>query len=121
MPLVLLEMQSQDAACRGRGETLTALLSEENYFRVRRDLLRYKECLEEGLPIGSGMVEGGIRFVGKDRLDRTGMRWSVHGAEQILQLRCLDASGRWKSFLKKQSTKRMTNYRRRKKAWLKAA
>ena len=50
------------------------------YFEKRRKLLCYKWCRESGLPIGSGMVEGGVRFVGKDRLDCTGMRWGTPGA-----------------------------------------
>ena len=37
------------------------------------------------------MVEGGIRFIGKDRLDRTGMEWKEPGAEDILHLRALHA------------------------------
>lgn len=95
--------------------------AEVRYFSERRALLRYKQCREQGLPIGSGMVEGGIRFVGKDRLDRTGMKWSVDGAEAILQLRCLDASGRWNKYFERRSTERLQRYRDKKTAWLKAA
>jgi hypothetical protein len=60
--------------------TLTAwTLAREalTYFENNRGRLGYKACGDAGLPIGSGMVEGGVRFVGKDRLDKTGMRWSV--------------------------------------------
>jgi hypothetical protein len=66
--------------------------------------------LDEGLLIGSGMIEGGIRFVGKDRLHRTGMRWSEAGAEAILALRCIESSGRWERFCKKREQARAARY-----------
>lgn len=97
------------------------LADVHRYFEVRRHLLNYKACRERGLLIGSGMVEGGIRFVGKDRLDRTGMKWNVEGADNILQLRCLDASNRWDQFYKKQALARAEDFRLRKSAWLRAA
>lgn len=68
------------------------------YFTNNKNRLDYKGCREAGLPIGSGVIEGGVRFIGKDRLDGTGMRWLVPGAERILQLRCLDASQKWDRF-----------------------
>lgn len=92
-----------------------------NYFEKRRKMLCYKAYRDRGLPIGSGMVEGGIRFVGKDRLDCTGMRWGTPGAENILQLRCLDASGRWDEFSKTRANKRTQRFSRLKTAWLSAA
>jgi hypothetical protein len=59
----------------------------------------------------------GVRFVGKDRLDKTGMRWSIAGAERILQLRCLDASQKWDSFWAKRAEKRKQSYFAAKKRW----
>jgi hypothetical protein len=82
------------------------------YFTDRRTMLTYAECRTLGLPIGSGMVEGGVRFVGKDRLHRTGMAWTPPGAEGILQLRCLRVSNRWDSFFKNQATQRFERYSR---------
>ncbi len=91
------------------------------YFEKRRKLLCYKWCRDNGLPIGSGMVEGGIRFVGKDRLDGTGMRWGTPGASDILQLRCIDASQRWDEFTAMRTTKRAQRFSELKAAWLRAA
>ena len=87
------------------------------YFSNNRERLGYKACRDAGLPIGSGMVEGGIRFVGKDRLDKTGMRWSVPGAERILQLRCLDASQKWDAFWAAKAKKRKQKYFAAKQCW----
>jgi len=40
-----------------------------------------------------GPVEGACRHIVKDRMDITGARWGLEGAEAILRLRALIASG----------------------------
>jgi hypothetical protein len=60
--------------------------------RTRTRLLRYNEALTDGLPIATGVIEGACRYVVKDRMDRTGARWSLTGAEAVLRLRALRAS-----------------------------
>jgi hypothetical protein len=55
--------------------------------------LRYDEYLASGFPIATGVIEGACRHVVKDRMDLTGARWSLAGAEAILRLRSLRASG----------------------------
>jgi hypothetical protein len=91
------------------------------YFENHKTLLRYAECRAANLPIGSGVIEGAIRFVGKDRLDRTGMRWSEAGAELVLQLRCTDASARWKTFSERRAKARQQKYFAARKRWNLAA
>ena len=81
-------------------------------------MLDYKGFLERGLLVGSGMVEGGIRFVGKDRLNRTGMKWSEPGAEDILTLRAIHASGRWEEFVATRTQKRREHMKTLKSRWL---
>lgn len=44
------------------------------YFSNNRERMRYHECLREGYPIASGVIEGACRHVVGDRLDRTGTR-----------------------------------------------
>ena len=61
--------------------------------RTRTRLLHYAEALQEGLPIATGVLEGACRYVVKDRMDRTGARWSLTGAEAVLRLRAVRASG----------------------------
>jgi len=46
-----------------------------------------------GYPIGTGVIEGACRYLVKDRMDITGARWSLNGAEAVLRLRALRASG----------------------------
>lgn len=55
--------------------------------------MRYDEYLAAGLPIATGVIEGACRHLVKDRMDLTGARWSLPGAEAILRLRSLRASG----------------------------
>ena len=55
--------------------------------------MRYDEYLAAGLPIGSGAAEGACRHVVKDRMERTGMSWTVETAEAVLRLRALDITG----------------------------
>lgn len=61
--------------------------------RTRTRLMRYAQALRDGLPISTGVIEGACRYLVKDRMDRTGARWSVPGAEAVLRLRALRASG----------------------------
>lgn len=55
--------------------------------------LRYDEYLAAGLPIATGVIEGACRHLVKDRMDVTGARWSLAGAEAVLRLRALRSSG----------------------------
>ena len=73
------------------------------------------------LPIGSGIIEGGIRHVAKDRLDCAGMHWIKSGAGRILELRCLSISGRWDDYSQKLSKQRLERFLERKSQWLQAA
>jgi hypothetical protein len=55
--------------------------------------LDYATALEKGWPIATGVIEGACRHVVKDRMDITGARWGLKGAEAILRLRAIIASG----------------------------
>jgi len=44
---------------------------------------------KKGYPIGTGVIEGTCRFLVKDRMDITGARWGLAGAEAVLKLRSL--------------------------------
>jgi hypothetical protein len=61
--------------------------------RTRTRLMHYADALRDGLPIATGVIEGACRYLVKDRMDRTGACWSLEGAEAVLRLRALRASG----------------------------
>ena len=60
--------------------------------------LRYDKYLALGLPIATGVIEGACRYLVKDRMERTGARWSLKGAEAVLRLRALWASGDFEAY-----------------------
>jgi hypothetical protein len=64
-----------------------------DYLSKYREYLRYDEYLAAGYPIATGVIEGACRYVVKDRMERTGARWRLDGAEAVLRLRSLHASG----------------------------
>jgi hypothetical protein len=55
--------------------------------------MRYHEYLAKGWPIASGPVEGVCKNLIKDRMERSGMRWTEQMAEAIVQLRAIYLSG----------------------------
>ncbi|HTQ93162.1 MAG TPA: ISKra4 family transposase [Streptosporangiaceae bacterium] len=63
------------------------------YLDNKKDYLGYATALEKGWPIATGVIEGAARWLVKDRMDITGARWGLEGAEAILKLRALIASG----------------------------
>ena len=64
-----------------------------SYLVKHTRLLHYDRALADGLPIATGVIEGACRYLVQDRMGRTGARWSLTGAEAILRLRALRASG----------------------------
>jgi hypothetical protein len=63
------------------------------YLTGKAPYLAYDKALTNGWPIATGVIEGACRHLIKDRLDITGARWSVDGAEAVLRLRALRSSG----------------------------
>lgn len=63
------------------------------YLLKNKPYLKYHLYLKEGLPIATGVIEGACRHLIKDRMDVTGARWSLQGAEAIIKLRSLRSSG----------------------------
>ena len=67
--------------------------SSASYLKRHRAYMNYGDYIRDGLPIATGVIEGACRYLVKDRMDRTGARWSLAGAEAILRLRALVTSG----------------------------
>ena len=80
-----------------------------SYLLKNKLRLQYGDALKNGYPIASGVIEGACRHLINDRLDITGARWSLDGAEAILKLRSLKSSGDFDDywqFHKKESKQR---------------
>jgi len=70
----------------GADRTADYLLNKARY-------LDYPTALQNGWPIATGVIEGACRHLVKDRMDITGARWGLEGAEAILKLRALITNG----------------------------
>jgi len=83
-----------------RSATLRGLVSAErkpvdvcaDYLLTYGPYLKYNRYLAQGFPIATGVIEGACRHLVKDRMDLTGARWSLAGAEAVLRLRALRTS-----------------------------
>jgi hypothetical protein len=69
-----------------------------NYLGDNRDSLWYGERLGKGLPIGSGLIEGGGKNTLAKRLKINSARWRVRRAERMGAIRCLQYSGMWEIY-----------------------
>lgn len=69
-----------------------------DYLLKYQHYLRYDKYLAAGLPIATGVIEGACRHLIKDRMDITGARWSLKGAEAVLRLRALRSSGDFEEY-----------------------
>ena len=68
------------------------------YLDNKKDCLDYATALRNGWPIATGIIEGACRHIVKDRMDITGARWGLEGAEAILKLRAVIASGDFEDY-----------------------
>ena len=68
------------------------------YFENHKEWMKYDYYLEMGYPIGSGVVESSCGHTVKDRMEGTGRRWSIEGAEAILLLRSVYTSKDWETY-----------------------
>jgi len=75
------------------GARRKTLCGVADYLRRNRARMRYDEYLAKGWPIASGPVEGACKNLIKDRMERSGMRWTEEMAEAIVQLRAIYLSG----------------------------
>jgi hypothetical protein len=68
------------------------------YLGDNRDSLWYRDRLRDGLPVGSGLIEGACKNAIGSRLKANSARWRIRRAERIGALRCLDYSGQWDAY-----------------------
>jgi len=100
--LAVLEGKATDVAAGIRRRATTAGLPKAKrkkaddcarYLINKAAYLDYPAALAAGWPIASGVIEGTCRYLVADRMDITGARWSVEGAEAVLKLRAVRCNG----------------------------
>ena len=92
---LILEMRS----IRTRNpEVAEELRKQTEYFQTNAQRMRYPEFRKQHLFVGSGVIEAGCKTVVGSRLKRSGMFWTVRGANAILALRCCHLNGRFEDY-----------------------
>ena len=100
--LAVLEGNARDVAAGIRRRASTAHLAKAKrnnadtcatYLTNKAPYLDYPTALAAGWPVATGIIEGTCRYPVADRMDITGARWSVAGAEAVLKLRAVRANG----------------------------
>ena len=79
-------------------EVAEKLRTETEYFQTNAERMRYPEFRKQHLFVGSGVIEAGCKTVIGSRLKRSGMFWSVRGANAILALRCCQLNGQFEDY-----------------------
>jgi hypothetical protein len=64
-----------------------------SYLQNKQPYMDYPRALAQGWPIATGVIEGACRHLVQDRMGITGARWSLPGAQAMLWLRAINASG----------------------------
>lgn len=82
----------------GSSEVAQKLHAEADYFEKNAQRMRYPEFRRQHLFVGSGVIEAGCKTVIGSRLKRSGMFWTVRGANAILALRCCHLNGRFEDY-----------------------
>ena len=98
----ILEGKARRVAASMRRAATVAGLSKDtrkpvdtcaDYLLKYAPYLHYDRYLAAGYPIATGVIEGACRHLVRDRMELTGARWRLVGAEAVLKLRALRASG----------------------------
>jgi hypothetical protein len=106
--LALLQGKVSEVAAGMRRSVTRKGLSQEarapvdkcaDYLLKNKSRFDYATALAKGWPIATGIIEGACRHLVKDRMDLTGARWSLDGAEAVLRLRALRASGDFEDYI----------------------
>jgi hypothetical protein len=82
----------------GNPEGAEKIRTEADYFERNAERMRYPQFRRPHLFVGSGVIEAGCKTVVASRLKRSGMFWTVRGANAILALRCRCLNGRFEDY-----------------------
>lgn len=96
---VIKGLRRLGTASKLKGEAAKDLARICGYLEKNAHRMQYDEYLRRGYPIASGVIEGACRHLVKDRMERSGMRWTLEGARSMLHVRAAFQSDHWESFL----------------------
>jgi hypothetical protein len=96
--VVIKRLEDKAAPLSRSSQAAKALRGVANYLRRNQPYMDYAEYLRRGWPIGTGVIEGTCRHLVKDRMELSGMRWTISGAGALLALRAVNENGDWDDF-----------------------
>ena len=79
-------------------DLLDKIRMEADYLETNAERMRYPQFRAEHLFVGSGVIEAGCKTVIGSRLKRSGMFWTVRGANGIIALRCCHLNARFEDY-----------------------
>jgi hypothetical protein len=97
-----------------RGKKRAKLAKICGYLENNTHRMRYDVYLAAGYAIASGVIEGACRHFVKDRMERSGMRWTIESAQAMLDVRSTYLNGDWDDFMRyriEKETQRLYPYR----------
>ncbi len=84
-----------------------------SYLLKNEHRMKYDLYLKSGYPIASGIIEGACLHLVKDRMEGTGMHWTIAGAQSMLNMRSIAINNDWEEFKKfriEKETKKLYPY-----------
>jgi hypothetical protein len=79
-------------------DLLDKIRTEADYFETNANRMRYPAFRAQHLFVGSGVIEAGCKTIIGARLKRSGMFWTVRGANAIIAIRCCHLNGRFEDY-----------------------
>jgi hypothetical protein len=79
-------------------DVVDKIRTEADYFHSNATRMRYPKFRRQHLFVGSGVIEAGCKTVIGSRLKRSGMFWTVRGANAILALPCSHLNARFEDY-----------------------
>ena len=92
---LVLSLRSIDA---DNPDVAEKMRTEADYFAWNAERMRYPQFRRQHLFVGSGVIEAGCKTVIGSRLKRSGMFWTMRGANAILALRCCHLNRRFEDY-----------------------
>jgi hypothetical protein len=96
--LVIQRLEDKARTVRKSSQASQVFHQVANYLRRNQPYMDYADYLQRGWPIGTGVIEGVCRHLVKDRMELSGMRWTISGAGALLALRAVNENGDWEEF-----------------------
>jgi hypothetical protein len=113
-PSVVAGLRQMGTKRKLRGKKRAKLAKLCAYLDNNAHRMQYEGYLAAGYPIASGVIEGAWRHFIKDRMERSGMRWTIESAQAMLDMRSPYLNGDWDDFMRDriaQETQRLSPHR----------